>query len=82
MTTKNGCLGGGGNKAVGEAEEEGKCGGRRRYKENDGMQTEGSNQLLPAARRKGHWEMVGKEDWTDRGECVRKMWGGRADSVD
>ena len=46
--------------------EEGKCRRRRRYKESDGMATEGSNQLLPAARRKGHWEGVGKEDRTDR----------------
>ena len=40
----------------------------------------GSNKLLPAARRKGHREVVGKEDWTDRGGCVPEMRGGRADS--
>ena len=48
--------GGGGDKKVGEAEEVGKCGGRRGYKEGDGMAAEGSNKLLPTARRKGHRE--------------------------
>ena len=64
MTTKNGSLGGGGRyKAVGEAEEEGKCGGRRGrgYWKGDGMATVGGNHLLPAARRKGHGEVVGKK---------------------
>ena len=41
------------------------------------MEAEGSNRLLPAARRKGHREGVGKEDWTDRGGRVPEMWGGR-----
>ena len=36
-------MSGGGYKAVGEAEEEGKCGGRRGYKESNGMEVEGSN---------------------------------------
>ena len=51
-------MSGGGYKAVGEAEEEEKCGGRRGYKEGDGMAVEGSNKLLPTARRKGHREVV------------------------
>ena len=44
--------------AVGEAEEEGKRGGRRGCKEGDGMEAEDSNKLLPTARRKGHREVV------------------------
>ena len=39
----------------------------------DGMAAAGGNQLLPAARVKGHWEVVGKEYWTDRGRCVPEM---------
>ena len=61
-------------------DKEGKCGGKRGYKESNGMEAEGSNQLLPAARRKGHGEVVlGEEDWTDRGGCVSEMRGERAD---
>ena len=62
----------GGYKAVGQAAEEEVSGGGwkrgRGYWQGDGMATEGSNQLLSAARRKGHGEGVGKEDWTGGGE--------------
>ena len=44
------------------------------------MAAEGSNQLLPTARRKKYREVVEKEDRTNRGECVSEMWGGRTDS--
>ena len=37
---------------MGQTEEEGKCGGRRGYKEDEGIAEEGSNKLLSAARRK------------------------------
>ena len=43
-------------KTVGEAEEEGKCGGRRGDKEGNGIAAEGSNDLLS---RKVHREVVG-----------------------
>ena len=55
-------------------------GGGRGYWQGDEMVTEGSNQLLSAARRKGHGKVVGKEDWTTRGGCMPKMWGGGTDS--
>ena len=38
------------------------------------MAAEGGNELLPTARRKRYREVVGKEDWTDRGGCVSRMW--------
>ena len=44
------------------------------------MAAEGSNQLLPTARRKRYREVVGKENRTNRGGRVSKMWGGRTDS--
>ena len=74
----------GGYKSLGQAAEEKVSGGGwkrgRGYWQGDGMATEGSNQLLSAARRKGHGEVVGKGDWTGRRGWVPKMWGGRANS--
>ena len=52
---------------MGEAEETGECegeGGIRRA----------------AARKKWHWEVVGKEDWMDGGRGVPEVWGRSADS--
>ena len=49
-----------------EAEEEGKCGGRRGYKEGNGIQAEGSNELLSAAGKKTYREIVAEQDRTDR----------------
>ena len=43
-------ISGGGDKTVGKAEEEGKCGGRRGYKEGDGMAAEGSVLMVKAGR--------------------------------
>ena len=52
---------------MGETEEAGKCG-------------RGGGIRRAAAMRKGHWEVVGKEDWTDGGRGVPEVWGRRADS--
>ena len=51
----------GGDKTVGKAEEEGKCGGRRGYKERAmGWRRKAvTNYCRLAARRKGHREVVG-----------------------
>ena len=54
---------------------------RENVEEGGGIKraADGSNKLLPTARRKGHRKVVGKEDWTSRGGWMPKMWGGRAD---
>ena len=66
MTTIRRCLGG--YQAVGKAEEEGKCGGRRRggYPEGNELEEEISNELLQVKSREGHRKMVGEQDRADR----------------
>ena len=44
------------------------------------MAAEGSNKLLPTARRKGHREVVERQDREGRRCRMPEMWGGRADS--
>lgn len=58
----------GGYKAVDEAAEERIPGGRRGGSDwqNDEMAAEGGDELLPTARRKGHWEVVERDNWTKR----------------
>ena len=61
MTERGGCPGG--NQTVGKAEEEGKRGRRGRiwgYQGGDGMKERGSDELLPAAGRKGYREVLGE----------------------
>ena len=52
---------------MGEAEEEGKRGGRRRggYQEGDGMEEKSSNKLLQVERRERYHEMVGEQGRAD-----------------
>ena len=58
----------GGYTTMGKTAEEKVFGGRRGSGgwQNYGMTAESSNKLLPTAGRKGHWEVVGKEDRTSR----------------
>ena len=44
------------------------------------MAAEGSNQLLPTARRKGHQKVVEGQGREGRRCGMPKMWGGRTDT--
>ena len=73
----------GGHRAVGEtAEERIYRGGRggSGFWQSDGVEAEGSNKRLQTARRKRYWEVVEREDRTDRGRGMPEMWGERADT--